>query len=140
MRKIPENTDTFYYINLNPKNRVVGDCVIRALCALPDNAWNWYKTFDELCEIARKKCCTPSNDEAWDKWLADHGYVRYPMPRKPNRKLYKLGEFVKSDYINDDESVIVSVSNHLTCIVNRKVHDIWDCTGYTVRRYYRKSK
>lgn len=137
MKKLPKDTTTFSYYNANPRNKRVGDCVIRALATLPDQ--NWMKVFEELCSIARKKCCAPTNDEAWDKWLADHGYVRYPMPRKMNRKLYKLGEFVQSDYVEDHEAVIVSVSGHLTCIRDRKVHDIWDCTGYTVRRYYKKA-
>lgn len=138
MKKIPENTSTYTYYNANPKGKVVGDCVIRALGTLPDQ--NWLKVYDELCSLGRKKACSPTNDDAWDGWLKEHGYVRYPMPRKANRKLYKLGEFVKSDFIKDTEAVIVSVSGHLTCIRDRKVLDTWNCTGYTVRRYYKKEK
>lgn len=136
MKKIPSNTSFFTYYNANPKGKSTGDCVIRALSALPDQ--NWYKIFDELYHIARERVCTPTCDEAWDQWLKDHGYVRCRMPRRANGKLYMLREFVASDFIKDNESVIVSVSGHLTCVRDRKILDTWNCAGYKVRRYYKK--
>lgn len=29
--KIPNNTESFHYYNANPKNKNVGDCVVRAI-------------------------------------------------------------------------------------------------------------
>lgn len=138
MSKVPPNTSFYTYYNANPKGKKVGDCVMRALAALPGQ--DWYKVYDELCVIGRRLCCAPTNDESWDTWLKEHGYVRCKMPRKEDRSLYMLREFVRSSLIKDDESVIVSVSGHLTCIRDRKILDTWNCAGYKVRRYYRKLK
>ena len=41
-RKIPENTKYFTYLNLNPKNRKAGDCVIRAIAYATGLSWYRY--------------------------------------------------------------------------------------------------
>lgn len=136
MKKIPENTSFFTYYNANPKDKRVGDCVVRSLATLPGQ--NWYKVFDELCAIARERACTPTCDEVWDLWLKQNGYVRCKMPKRENGRLYMLREFVRSNFIKDNEAAIVSVSGHLTCVKDRKIFDTWNCAGYKVRRYYKK--
>ena len=135
-KKIPQNTSFFTYYNANPFDKKTGDCVMRALSMTP--GYDWYKVYDELCELGRETGHTPTCDETWDAWLKSHNYVRYKQPRHPlNRCLYSLREFVTSDLINDDDTVIVSVSGHLTCVKGRKIYDTWNCAGYKVRRYYK---
>lgn len=135
MRKQPKETAVFTFYNANPLNKRVGDCVIRALSLTP--GYDWWKVYHELCDYGETECCTPTDDEAWDAFLKKHKYKRYKMPRKADRKLYTLAEFVKSDLIKDDDIVVVSICGHLTCVKGRKVHDTWDCSEYTVRRYYK---
>lgn len=135
MAKQPKETPFFTYYNANPGGRKVGDCVVRALSLTPN--CDWLSVYRDLCTYGEKFFCTPSCDEAWDAWLRDHGYKRYKMPRHSDRTLWTVGAFAKSDLIKDDDIVVVSVCHHLTVIKNRKVHDIWDCSGYTIRRYYK---
>ena len=135
MKKIPEDTRFFTYYNANPEGKRVGDCVIRALSLTPD--CNWYKVYDELCALGRKLVCTPTCDLTWDTWLKEHGYVRYKQPKRANGKLYMLREFVCSDLISDDDLVVAVIAGHVTFIKGRKIQDIWNCSGYKVRRYYK---
>ena len=138
MKKIPENTSFFTYYNANPKDKRVGDCVIRALSLTPN--YDWYKVYDELCIIGRQFGCTPTCDLAWEAWLKQHGYVRYKQPKRENGRLYMLREFVCSKLISDDDLVVAVVSGHVTFIKERKIQDTWNCAGYKVRRYYKLQK
>ena len=47
-----QNTRTFQYYNANPKNRITGDCVIRALCTAMGKPYE--TVYRELFEFSMK--------------------------------------------------------------------------------------
>jgi hypothetical protein len=49
---------SFIFYNPNPKDKFVGDCVIRAVFRLTHQ--DWRTTFRELCDLAYDMCDMPS--------------------------------------------------------------------------------
>ena len=141
-------TNWFLYNNVNPKNKINGDCVIRAIA----NAMN--KTWDEVNEDLFKysvKYKTVLNDRhTFEKYLKDNNWVKCKQPRKENNKRYTGKEYV--DKLNDQKEIIKSIYNdninqiisigghHLSCIIFRnnqfRIEDIWDCSEWCVGNYW----
>ena len=100
-------TNWFTYNNVNPKNKINGDCVIRAIA----NAMN--KTWDEVNEDLFKysvKYKTVLNDKhTFEKYLKDNNWVKYNQPRKENNKKYTGKEYV--DKLNAQKEIIKSIYN-----------------------------
>lgn len=134
------NTKWFTYNNVNPKNKINGDCVIRAIA----NAMN--KTWDEVNEDLFKysvKYKTILNDKhTYEKYLKDNNWIKCKQPRKDNNKRYTGKEFV--DYLtklNDTSNKIMLIGcHHMSCIVYKnkqiKIEDIWDCSDGCVGNYW----
>ena len=66
----------YKYFNPNPEGNLVGDCVIRAICASTGKSWDM--VFDELTEVARRLKDMPSSNYVWAAYLKQLGYTR-PM-------------------------------------------------------------
>ena len=47
------DTDTFSYFNANPKNKITGDCVARAICTALELPYN-----QVVMELAEQQCKT----------------------------------------------------------------------------------
>lgn len=134
------DTKWFTYNNVNPKNKINGDCVIRAIA----NAMN--KTWDEINEDLFKysvKYKTVLNDRhTFEKYLKDKNWVKCKQPRKENNKKYTGKEFV--DYLNDSNDtsnkIIMIGCHHMSCIIYKhnqfKIEDIWDCSTDCVGNYW----
>lgn len=56
----------FVYANPNPDNKVVGDCVVRAISILLDMPWE--EVYDDLAEQGRIMHDMPSSNEVWSSW------------------------------------------------------------------------
>lgn len=137
--KFPD-TKWFTYNNVNPKNKINGDCVIRAIA----NAMN--KTWDEINEDLFKysvKYKTILNDRhTFEKYLKDNNWIKCKQPRKENNKKYTGKEFI--DYLNDSHEtsnkIIMIGSHHMSCIIYKKdqfkIEDIWDCSEWCVGNYW----
>ncbi len=138
------NTKWFTYNNVNPKNKINGDCVIRAIA----NAMN--KTWDEVNEDLFKysvKYKTVLNDKhTYEKYLKDNNWIKCKQPRKDNNKRYTGREFV--DYlirVNDTSNKIMLIGcHHMSSIVYKnkqlKIEDIWDCSDGCVGNYWQYNR
>lgn len=134
------NTKWFTYNNVNPKNKINSDCVIRAIA----NAMN--KTWDEINEDLFKysvKYKTVLNDNhTYEKYLKDNNWIKCKQPKKENNKKYTGKEFV--DYLNKTKGIsnkIISIgAHHLSCIIytngQYKIEDTWDCTDNCIGSYW----
>ena len=71
--KYPD-TDTFHYYNANPKNKLTGDCWLRAVCTGLDQDYN--QTLREMVEVHLKTGYELSSNEAMAKYLATKGWVK----------------------------------------------------------------
>jgi hypothetical protein len=126
----------FEKVNVNPKERKCGDCVIRALAKASGKSWE--QVYDELCEIGRKKCRMPNDDCCVDKWTSDNNFVycktlrdRYGNQMTVSEMVDKITDIERRDY-----SVIIHTKNHLTCASNGIIYDTWNTSNQKAGYYY----
>lgn len=144
--KYPD-TSTFCFYNANPKHRITGDCVIRALCTALDEPYE--KVYRELFEFSLNCGYMLSCKECYDKFLASKGWRKLKQPRKDDNTKYTGKEFCEQ--LQDDPWIFTGREydhnarifakiggNHVIAIVAGKVHDIWDSTDGCIGNYWIK--
>lgn len=147
-QKYPE-TRTFHYYNANPKNRITGDCRIRAIATACEVPYN--QVVMDLakiqCETGYDQCC----NQGLDILLKQYGWVKQRQPRKSDNTKYTGYEFCEQ--LQDDPWVFTGkeydynariVANigghHIVAIVGGKVYDIWDSTDGCIGNYWIKGR
>ena len=146
------NTESFVYENVNPKNRITGDCTIRALAGGMNISWE--EAFKGLRDVELKLC--KCDDDAINTYLKNNGWIKHKQIRHDDNTKYTGKEFVKYLSINfpyaEIGNVIVRVANHMYCIkptydnesdgfnCKYKIHDIWDSSNCCVGNYWIKEK
>lgn len=142
--KYPD-TYTFTYYNANPKNRITGDCIYRALCAAMEIPYN-----QVVMDLAELQCKTGyADDKLYSKYLELNGWIKHKQPRKEDNTKYTGKEFCR--LLNGDikalgKSLICHIGgHHIVCIKETegvhgafKVHDIWDSTNGCIGNYWTK--
>lgn len=128
------DTDTFEFGNANPKNRITGDCVARAISTATGKPWE-----DVVMELADLSCETgyaAACKETYGRYLEKNGFTRMKQPRKSNGKKYTGKEFCKRIAPQYNQIVAKIGGHHITAVVDRdgkkKIHDIWDCSYKTI--------
>lgn len=129
--KQPKETRNFKFVNLNPKNQRQGDCVVRAICNAMGMSWN--TAFMKLTVIAFRKKTMPDCKLAYEAMIAKEGWIKRPQPRKPLGGKYSIYEFC--DY-HPKGTYIISCANHLTCVRDGRIEDIWDCGDKCVGNFW----
>lgn len=127
------NTDTFVYHNANPKGRVTGDCVFRAVSTALDQSWE--QTVMEMAELSCKTGFALNDTKGIEKYMNQKGWKKMKQPRKPDNTKYTGNEFCK---IFNGTCVANIGGHHTVCIKNGKVHDIWDSTDGCIGNYWVK--
>lgn len=141
-KKYP-TTDSFIFYNANPKNRITGDCVVRAMCTAMEIPFN--TVVMEMAEIF----CETGRDCQYDIGLYPErkGWVKHAQPRKDDNTKFTGKEFcayLTKMYPGGKLGNIVANigGNHTVCIkwfINSyKVHDIWNSTGGCIGNYWTK--
>lgn len=132
--KYPETT-TFHYHNANPKNRLTGDCVIRALCTAMEKPYD--DVYKELFEYSLACGYMLDDPKCYDKYLESKGWIKHKQPRKSDNTKYTGKEFC--DRARIYENYIANIGgHHIVAIVRGKVWDVWDCTGGCIGNYWTK--
>lgn len=110
---------SFKYLNMNPLNRKVSDCTVRAF-ALAHNI-SWYKAFDILNEYARKECII----------LDDTQFIDDFLNKRYDYECYKCkNEFItvrEVSYLYPRGVYLITMQGHITCMIDGDIYDIWDC-------------
>lgn len=128
------NNDFFTYFNANPKNKIGGDCVIRAICTATNQSWE--TTIRELTELGIKLGYVCNDKHVYEKYLESKGYYKHNEPRNDDNKKMNIREFIKKYDIKN--AIAHAGSHHLVAIVDGKVHDIWDSSKATAHVWWRK--
>jgi hypothetical protein len=121
-------------VNKNFKNKKTGDCVVRALSTASGK--DYKQVAKELFEIYMKYGYIINDKHCYERWLDENGFIKRPQPRKWDNTKYLIGEI--EELIDEDCKVIVSCANHLTCVVDLTLLDIWDCRKKCIGNYYVK--
>lgn len=139
MNKILRMVDTshYHYVNVNPKNKYGGDCVIRAIALALNQSWE--QTVRELTELGLKKGFILNDVHLYPKYLESKGFIQMKEPRDYWNKKMSISEFLD---LHKGEKLKVIVANagshHVTCIKDNKVNDIWNCSSQTMHKYWIK--
>lgn len=149
MAKYP-NTKYFKFSNLNYKDKITGDCSIRAIAAVLGIGWK--EAYDRLFFLSRDLGETAGSRKTLDKLLLKEGFIKMKQPKHSDNTKVTCKELI--DFYNklpttDQYVIFASVgshhvlaiydSDHLQYTHNYKVHDIWDSSNEKIGAYYIKS-
>lgn len=140
--KYPD-THVFHFHNANPRNRITGDCRIRAIsvaCEVPYN-----QVVMDLakiqCETGYDQCC----GQGIDILMKQYGWEKQKQPRKWDNTKYTGKEFCEEireglSFNGKDMSRIMANigANHEVAIIDGKVWDHWNSTGGCIGNYWVK--
>lgn len=133
--KYPD-TPTFKYFNANPKNRITGDCWLRAICTGLNEPYN--DVLKEMVEVHLETGYEMSCDKAVEKYLAGKGWVKHKQPRKSDNTKYTGSEFCRQVAKKNVRYIANIGGHHMVAIVDKKVLDIWNSTGKCIGNYWTK--
>ncbi len=128
-------TKVYKYVNVNPKNKYGGDCVIRAIA----NALNqtWEQTVRELTELGIKKGLVCNDRKLYPKYLESKGFVPQKEPRNEFNRKITIKNWIENNNINKGIYVVNAGSHHVVCIKNGMVEDIWDSSRSIMHKYWK---
>lgn len=141
--KYPE-TSTFHYHNQNPKNRITGDCVVRAISLACEKPYN-----EVVMDLARIQCETGYDatvNQGINILLKKYGWTKMKQPRKIDNTKYSGKEFCEWLNKNDkcNSSIISNIgTHHIVCLKKTdkwKIWDIWNSTNGCVGNYWTKGE
>lgn len=110
----------YRYLNMNPKNRRVSDCTVRAFALAHDISW--YRAYDLLSEYARKQCIVIDDINFIDDFLNErYEYECFKCEDKTITVAQICERYPSGIYL-------VTMNGHITCIINGCIYDTWDCS------------
>lgn len=138
LRKIPQDTNVFHFINKNPKGLRTSDCVVRALANALDQSWE--QTYKELYELGLKNSRPAEDDWTVAHYLLSKGCVRLGQPKRIGSKYTgkELCEAIQAKTLFDlhelsNKRLYLNIgSYHASSIVCGHIEDIWNCSNGAV--------
>lgn len=124
--KYPD-TSTFHYFNVNPKNRITGDCSFRAIATGLNQDYN--QTVMEMAEMMCKTGYALNDTKGEECYLKSKGWIKMSQPRKADNTKYTGEEFCRwlNENDNRNKRIICHIGGHHTiCIVKEDLFRIWD--------------
>ena len=125
-------------MNLNPLEKKVGDCVVRAIASATGK--NWEEVFTDLCAIGLEQKDMPNGKAVYNLYLERLGWQKMKMPKIPNGDSYtrvKVKEFAE---INSKGRYVIDVANHLTTVEDGTIIDTWDCGSKSIGHWWLKKE
>ena len=135
-KKIPHDTHYFTYVNVNPKNKITSDCVIRALATAMNKTWD--EVLTDLYKYSMKYKQMLNCPQLYTKYLKDQGWIKLKQPRKFDNTKYTGREFceelregttfnIDGHDVTEWTNIIAHIGGHHTiAIIDGKINDIWD--------------
>lgn len=119
--------------NPNPKNKQVGDCVIRAISKALNMTWE--ETYMELCIKGFILCDLPSSNYIWSTFLKDRGFKRYTINDCPD--CYTIDDFCQ-DHPNG--VYVIGTGSHAVTVMDGCYYDAWKSGQECPLYYFEKGK
>lgn len=115
--------------NPNPQGLRVGDCTVRAICAVTGRGWN--EVHRDLCDLSRDMADMPSADRVWWEMLRYNGFTRQEMiDRCPD--CYTVGDFAED---HPRGIYVLGPHEHAVSVIDGDVWDSFD-SRLTVPTYF----
>lgn len=122
---------SFQFYNLNPKNKITDDCVIRSIAAAEGRKWD--DVLLDLTHCAIQTGYITTAVENYSYYLKHHGWAKCKIPKNTNGKRYKAYEFAK---IYDGCCLAHVGKYHMSYLSDHTWYDVWDCTNGDVGNYW----
>ena len=122
----------YRYYNPNPYNKIVGDCVIRALAVA--FGISWVNAYTELAIYGLEKGDIPSSNNLWGSYLRENGYRAVPLP-DTCPSCYTVRQFAEEHPYG---TYILALGNHVVTCVSGTYIDTWDSGDETIAYYFEK--
>lgn len=135
--KKQKDNEFVHFYNANPKDKRVGDCVIRAIAIATGKTWD--DVLDDLTEYSHENKSMPNDKECYGEYLESLGFVKCKQMRKEDNTRYRGYEFL-NEIKRNDIIVCHMGTHHMTAIKNKKIWDTWDCSYGCVGTYWVKKK
>lgn len=121
------------YFNPNPNGSLVGDCVIRAICAVTGQ--DWEETYTGLALQAYVFADLPNSNHVWRAYLKSKGYQLAVIPNTcPD--CYTVADFADD---HPEGSFILGTGTHAVAVIRGTIYDTWDSRWQVPVFYYYKS-
>lgn len=110
----------FRYFNPNPRGKIAGDCVIRAISKATGKSWR--SVYRELCAVGSELGDMPSANPVWGAYLRQLGFERHTVPNTcPD--CYTVRDFCDEHPYG---TYILATGSHAVAVVDGDYYDIWD--------------
>ena len=120
--------------NSNPKDKKVGDCVIRAVSKAMGMTWE--DTYVALCIQGFLSCDMPSANSVWGTYLKNHGFRR-EIVSDDCPECYTVADFAR-EY--PQGVYVVGTGSHAIAVIDGVIYDAWDSTREQPIYYYYKGE
>ena len=121
----------FKKVNINPKGKITGDCVVRALAVALNR--DYLSVYTELFDISVETGYIINDKRVGEKLLAKNAFTKHKQPKKPNGKKYLVGEI---DKLCSDGIIVVTCAHHMTVVSGGVLLDTWDPRGKCISNYF----
>lgn len=116
-------------VNVNPRHKRVGDCVIRAISVALGQTWE--ETFVGIALKGFEMADLPSSNVVWGSYLRDKGFSRHAVPAE------RVDDHTVADFAAEHPSgtYILAIDGHVVCVKDGDWLDSWD-SGNEIPHYY----
>lgn len=111
---------SYIYYNINPDDKLVGDCTVRAISLLTDQKWE--ETYVALAAYGFEEHDMPSSNVVWSKYLIDLGYTRKQIPNTCP-VCYTVKDFCDDFPIG---KYMLSTGSHVVAVIDGNYYDNWN--------------
>lgn len=123
---------SFIYFNPNPNRKLVGDCVVRAISKITEQAWD--DTYVALMLQGLAMCDMPSSNSVWGAYLTSLGFEKI-MINSPCVNCYSIEDFCND---NPEGSYLLATGTHVVAVEDGNYYDTWDSGSEIPIYYFRK--
>lgn len=124
----------FCSYNANPKNKRIGDCVIRAISTALGRSWE--DVYIDLCVDGLMSYELPNSDLLWGEYLKRNGFRRGILSCE-NGLCVTVNDFCE---MNPQGVFIVCPTNHVVAVIDGLFYDTWDCGNEIINYYWERAK
>ena len=123
------------YYNPNPNGNRIGDCVIRAICAVTGQDWDKTYTGVALQGFVLKDM--PSSNAVWDAYLRSKDFVREVIPNTCPDACYTVNDFANE---HGRGAYLLGTGRHAVAVIDGTILDSWDSRGEIPLYFYHKKQ
>jgi len=122
----------YVFYNPNPKNKLVGDCAVRAVSKAIGS--DWTDAYIGLCSEGLACRDMPSANFVWGMYLRKFGFEEH-MIDSICPQCVSVREFSKK---HPKGRYVLATQNHVVAVDNGDYFDTWDSGDEIVIYYYKK--